>query len=139
MTAIPPQEVFDHPRLVPALVVAASLGALAVALVAQHWGGIEPCVFRYCKQIVFIVKVEAFGEVAAEQRPGHRPLAAVLAGEEDEAVRIGRVGRARDPLKIERDAVAFGRALDVAEAGAGAVPPAELLLGERAPRQAFGR
>ena len=38
------QEIFDHPRLGPALIVALSLSALAAALASQYWGGLPPCV-----------------------------------------------------------------------------------------------
>ncbi len=39
----PRRQVLDHPRLVPALVVAVSLAALGIALAAEHWGGLAPC------------------------------------------------------------------------------------------------
>jgi disulfide bond formation protein DsbB len=81
MTAIPPQEVFDHPRLVPALVVAASLGALAVALVAQHWGGIEPCVLCIYQRYAYL-GAAAFGVLGliAGPRTRARRAAVALAG-----------------------------------------------------------
>ncbi len=44
MTAISLQEIIDHPRLIPVLIVAVSLGALAAALASQYWGGLQPCV-----------------------------------------------------------------------------------------------
>ncbi len=34
----------QRPWLLPALVVATGLGALALALLAQYWGGLQPCV-----------------------------------------------------------------------------------------------
>ncbi len=40
----PSRHVLDHPRLVPALMVAIGLAALAIALAAEHWGGLAPCV-----------------------------------------------------------------------------------------------
>ena len=49
----------EQPRLAPALVVAASLGALGTAYAAQVWGGIEPCILciyqRYVYGIAFAI------------------------------------------------------------------------------------
>ena len=49
----------EQPRLAPALVIAASLGALAMAYMAQVWGGLEPCILciyqRYVYGIAFTI------------------------------------------------------------------------------------
>ncbi len=36
--------ILQRPWLLPAVLAAAGLGALAVALLAQYWGGLQPCV-----------------------------------------------------------------------------------------------
>ncbi len=38
------QAILEQPWLLPALLVAVGLGALALALMAQYWGGLQPCV-----------------------------------------------------------------------------------------------
>ncbi len=38
------QAILEKPWLLPALLVAVGLGALALALMAQYWGGLQPCV-----------------------------------------------------------------------------------------------
>ena len=38
------QAILERPWLLPALLVAVGLGALALALMAQYWGGLQPCV-----------------------------------------------------------------------------------------------
>ncbi len=40
----PMQILFERPHLLPAAVAVAGVGALAVALASQYWGGLEPCV-----------------------------------------------------------------------------------------------
>ena len=74
-------DVLVHPRFLPALCAAAGLGAIAVALVAQYWGGLDPCVLciyqRYAHGAAGAVGLIA---LAAAARPGlRRPLVA-LAG-----------------------------------------------------------
>jgi disulfide bond formation protein DsbB len=36
--------ILERPWLLPAVLVAAGVGALGLALVAQYWGGLQPCV-----------------------------------------------------------------------------------------------
>ncbi len=81
MTAISLQDAFDHPRLVPALIVAVSLGALATALASQYWGGLEPCILCYYQRYAYLVAA-AFGlaGLIAGPRTGARRAAVALAG-----------------------------------------------------------
>jgi len=81
MTAISLQDVIDHPRLVPALIVAVSLGALAAALVSQYWGGLQPCVLCYYQRYAYVVAA-GFGllGVIAGPRTDLRRAAVALAG-----------------------------------------------------------
>lgn len=37
-------QLFQHPRILPGLLVLACLGALGSALASQYWGGLYPCV-----------------------------------------------------------------------------------------------
>jgi len=81
MTAISLQDVIDHPRLVPALIVAVSLGALAAALASQYWGGLQPCVLCYYQRYAYVVAA-GFGllGVIAGPRTDLRRAAVALAG-----------------------------------------------------------
>jgi disulfide bond formation protein DsbB len=81
MTAIPLQQIFDHPRLVPALIVAVSLGALATALASQYWGGLQPCILCYYQRYAYLGAI-AFGLLGliAGPRTGARRAAVALAG-----------------------------------------------------------
>ncbi len=81
MTAIRLQEVFDHPRLVPALIVAVSLGALAAALASQVWGGLQPCVLCIYQRYAYL-GAAAFGLLGliAGPRTSLRRAAVALAG-----------------------------------------------------------
>jgi disulfide bond formation protein DsbB len=81
MTAMSLQDLYDHPRLVPALIVAVSLGALAAALASQYWGGLQPCVLCYYQRYAYLGAI-AFGLVglAAGPRTGARRAAVALAG-----------------------------------------------------------
>ena len=75
------QDVFDHPRLVPALIVAVSLGALAAALASQHWGGLQPCVLCMYQRYAYLGAI-AFGLLGliAGPRDEARRAAVALAG-----------------------------------------------------------
>lgn len=75
------QEVFDHPRLVPGLIVAVSLGALGTALASQYWGGLEPCILCYYQRYAYLGAI-AFGLLGliAGPRTNARRAAVVLAG-----------------------------------------------------------
>ncbi len=70
-----------HPRLVPLLIMAVSLGALATAYAAQVWGGLEPCVLclyqRYAYGVAIAVGLAA---LVLGGRPVARRLAVALAG-----------------------------------------------------------
>jgi disulfide bond formation protein DsbB len=81
MIAIPLQRVIDHPRAVPALIVAVSLGALAAALASQHWGGLQPCVLCIYQRYAYL-GAAAFGLLGliAGPRTGARRAAVALAG-----------------------------------------------------------
>ncbi len=81
MTPLPLQQAIDHPRLVPALVVAVSLGALAVALASQFWGELQPCVLCIYQRYAYL-GAAAFGlfGLIAGPRTGARRAAVVLAG-----------------------------------------------------------
>jgi len=75
------QDVLDHPRLVPALIIAVSLGALATALASQYWGGLQPCVLCYYQRYAYLAAA-AFGlaGLIAGPQTGARRAAVVLAG-----------------------------------------------------------
>ncbi len=48
-------ETFEkNPRLVPALIVVICAGSLAGALVAEHWGGLKPCVLCYYQRYAYL-------------------------------------------------------------------------------------
>ncbi len=81
MTALSLQDLIDHPRLVPALIVAVSLGALAAALASQYWGGLQPCVLCYYQRYAYL-GAAAFGVLGliAGPRTGARRAAVTLAG-----------------------------------------------------------
>ena len=81
MTAIPLQRVIDHPRVVPALIVAGSLGALAAALASQYWGDLQPCVLCIYQRYAYL-GAAAFGLLGliAGPRTGARRAAVALAG-----------------------------------------------------------
>ena len=53
-----------HPRAIPALLVAACLGALGTALASQYWGGLYPCVLciyqRYAYGVAMALAAFAF-------------------------------------------------------------------------------
>ncbi|MFQ5773965.1 MAG: disulfide bond formation protein B [Kiloniellaceae bacterium] len=75
------QRAVDHPRLVPALIVAVCLGALGTAWISQVWGGLQPCVlcvyqrYAYGGALVFGLAGLALGPW-----PHARRLAVALAG-----------------------------------------------------------
>jgi disulfide bond formation protein DsbB len=75
------QHVIDHPRLVPAMIVAAGVAVLAVAFAAQIWGGIQPCVLCLYQRYAYGVAI-GFGVagVALGQWPRARRAAVALAG-----------------------------------------------------------
>ena len=81
MTALPLQQVVDHPRLVPALIVAVSLGALAAALASQVWGDLQPCVLCIYQRYAYL-GAAAFGLLGliAGPRARARRTAVTLAG-----------------------------------------------------------
>ncbi len=81
MTAISLRDLTDHPHLVPALIVAVSLGALAAALASQYWGGLQPCVLCYYQRYAYLGAI-AFGLLGliAGPRVEARRVAVALAG-----------------------------------------------------------
>ncbi len=78
MAAVSPQDVFDHPRLVPVLIIAASLGALAAALASQYWGGLQPCVLCMYQRYAYL-GAAAFGLFGLIAGPRIRARRAALA------------------------------------------------------------
>jgi disulfide bond formation protein DsbB len=54
------QDLLDHPRFVPALIVAVSVGALGTALLSQYWGGLQPCVLCIYQRYAYLA-AGAFG------------------------------------------------------------------------------
>ncbi len=81
MSTFPLRAIIDHPRLVPALIIAVSLGALAAALASQYWGGLQPCVLCIYQRYAYAVAA-AFGLLGliAGPRTGARRAAVTLAG-----------------------------------------------------------
>ena len=71
----------DRPRVWPALLAAACLGALGTALASQYWGGLYPCVLciyqRYAYGAALAAAVLAF---FLAERPELRRLALIGAG-----------------------------------------------------------
>jgi disulfide bond formation protein DsbB len=69
-----------RPWLLPAVLAGAGGGALAVALAAQYWGGLEPCVLCIYQRYVYGVAL-AIGLVGAMiGRPGATRAVLALAG-----------------------------------------------------------
>ncbi|MGD1877895.1 MAG: disulfide bond formation protein B [Kiloniellaceae bacterium] len=64
-----------NPRTLPALLAAACVGALATALAAQYWGGLNPCVLcmyqRYAYGVALAFAILAF--LLAGKAAGRRP------------------------------------------------------------------
>ena len=81
MSTLPLRAIIDHPRLVPALIIAVSLGALAAALASQYWGGLQPCVLCIYQRYAYL-GAAAFGLLGliAGPRTGARRAAVALAG-----------------------------------------------------------
>lgn len=71
----------QRPWLLPALLVATGLGALALALLAQYWGGLQPCVLciyqRYAHGAAGVVGLLA---LALAAQPAARQLVTGLGG-----------------------------------------------------------
>ncbi len=81
MPARPLQEAFDHPRLVPALIIAVSLAALGTAFASEFWGGLQPCVLCIYQRAAYGGAI-AFGllGLALGGQPKRRRGALALAG-----------------------------------------------------------
>jgi disulfide bond formation protein DsbB len=76
-----PHSIFDHPRLVPAAIVAVSLGALGAALLSQYVGGLQPCVLCIYQRYALVGALAAgLIGIAAGGRPGLRRVAVAAAG-----------------------------------------------------------
>ncbi len=71
-------DLFDHPRLAPALIVAVSLGALAAAVISQYWGGLQPCVLCMYQRYAYLGAI-AFGLIALIAGPRSNPRRAAVA------------------------------------------------------------
>jgi disulfide bond formation protein DsbB len=73
--------IVDHPRLVPAAIVAVSMGALGAALLSQYVGGLQPCVLCIYQRYAFVAALIAgLIGIAASGHPGVRRLAVAAAG-----------------------------------------------------------
>ena len=75
------QKVLDDPRLVPLLILLASLGVLGAAYSSEIWGGLRPCNLCYYQRYVYGTAA-ALGLVGllVGGRPGLRRLVVALAG-----------------------------------------------------------
>ncbi len=75
------QDLIDHPRLVPSLIVGVSLSALAIAFAAQAWGGLDPCILciyqRYAFGVAFVFGLLG---IALGGNPAARRALIVLGG-----------------------------------------------------------
>ncbi len=81
MTADSLQGLLDHPRLVPAVIVAIGLGALGAALASQFWGGLEPCVLCMYQRYAYLGAVAmGLAGLALGGNPETRRVAVALAG-----------------------------------------------------------
>ncbi len=70
-----------HPRLVPALIVAVSLGALGTALLAQYAGDLQPCILCVYQRYAYVGALAAgIAGIAVAGNPAVRRLAIGLAG-----------------------------------------------------------
>jgi disulfide bond formation protein DsbB len=77
----PSRWIFDRPHLIPAAIVAVSLGALGVALLAQYVGGLQPCILCIYQRYAFVAALAAgLIGVAAGGHPGVRRGAVAAAG-----------------------------------------------------------
>jgi len=81
------QAILQKPWLLPAVLAAAGLGAIALALLAQHWGGLQPCVLciyqRYAHGVAGGAGMLAFllvGQAAARRILTGLGALALLAG-----------------------------------------------------------
>lgn len=81
MINIDMQQFFDRPHLVPLLIMAISLGVLGIALAAQYWGGLQPCILCIYQRYAYL---GAFGfgliGLAACTRPRAWQVAVAFAG-----------------------------------------------------------
>ncbi len=75
------QQAIDHPLLTPAAVVAVSLGALGVALLAQYAGGLQPCILCTYQRYAYGAALAAgiTGVVAGGHRRARRAAVAIAA------------------------------------------------------------
>ncbi len=81
MTADSLQGLIDHPRLVPAVIVAIGLGALGAAVASQFWGGLEPCVLCLYQRYAYLGAVAmGLAGLALGGNPEARRVTVALAG-----------------------------------------------------------
>jgi disulfide bond formation protein DsbB len=75
------QSWLDHPRLVPSLIIAVSLGALATAYAFEVWGGLQPCILCYYQRYAYgIAFVFGLLGLAFGGNPSARRAFVVLGG-----------------------------------------------------------
>lgn len=75
------QKVLDDPRLVPLLILLASLGVLGAAYSSEIWGGLRPCNLCYYQRYVYgTAGVLGLVGLLVGARPGARRLMTGLAG-----------------------------------------------------------
>ena len=70
----------DHPRRIPALIVAVSLGALGTALFAEYVGNLQPCVLCIYQRYAYVAALAAgIGGMAVGGNPVARRRAVTIA------------------------------------------------------------
>lgn len=75
------QKAIEDPRLVPLLILLASLGVLGAAYASEIWGGLKPCNLCYYQRYVYgTAAALGLAGLLAGGRPGARRLAVGLAG-----------------------------------------------------------
>ncbi|RMD63305.1 MAG: disulfide bond formation protein B [Alphaproteobacteria bacterium] len=63
------ERLIHHPRFVPSLIVAVSLGALGTAWASEVWGGLQPCILCYYQRYTYMVAA-AFGMAGSPSATG---------------------------------------------------------------------
>ncbi len=75
------QKAIDDPRLVPLLILLASLGVLGAAYSSEIWGGLKPCNLCFYQRYVYgAAAALGLAGLLVGNRPGARRLVVGLAG-----------------------------------------------------------